>query len=153
MPEAGGQVHRGPPTWLARLRYTPLHPAAMLAEIHRVLRPGGRLFFSMPFLYPIHDAPHDYQRWTRYGLRRSLADAGFCIRRFQRTMPAVRVGAMLLALAIAGGAATAARGRWAWMAITAPLVLVVNLAGWLLGVLLPDWEAMAGGYEVEALRP
>lgn len=38
------------------------------AEIHRVLRPGGRLLLSAPFVYPEHCMPYDYQRFTRSGL-------------------------------------------------------------------------------------
>ncbi|KOR29987.1 hypothetical protein TI04_07295, partial [Achromatium sp. WMS2] len=39
-----------------------------LAEIHRVLKPGGRLYLSVPFFYPIHDAPYDFLRFTIHGL-------------------------------------------------------------------------------------
>jgi SAM-dependent methyltransferase len=39
-----------------------------LAQIHRVLRPGGRLLLSAPFVYPEHCMPYDYQRFTRSGL-------------------------------------------------------------------------------------
>ncbi len=44
-----------------------------LAEIHRVLRPGGHLMATVPFVYPVHEAPHDYWRFTHHGLR-SLCD-------------------------------------------------------------------------------
>ena len=45
----------------------------------RVLRPGGHLLLAMPFLYFVHQAPHDYQRLTRYGLERLFGDQPFDI--------------------------------------------------------------------------
>ena len=52
-------------------------PSAMLAEIHRVLRPAGHLVLSVPFTWHIHDEPHDYWRFTEFGLRRVLERGGF----------------------------------------------------------------------------
>lgn len=43
-------------------------PFAAVAELHRLLRPGGLLVMSTPFFVPLHDRPHDYFRFTRYGL-------------------------------------------------------------------------------------
>lgn len=43
-------------------------PATAVAEIRRVLRPGGILIGSTPFLLGIHDAPADFWRFTRSGL-------------------------------------------------------------------------------------
>src|SRR3546814_17726008 len=51
-------------------------PDAVLAEVARVLVPGGIAEFTMPYFYPIHDAPYDYQRWTRHGWSRSLGPVG-----------------------------------------------------------------------------
>lgn len=39
-----------------------------LKEIARVLKPGGACIVEVPFFYPLHDQPFDFQRWTRYGL-------------------------------------------------------------------------------------
>jgi len=49
----------------------------VLSETNRVLRPGGKLFLSVPFIYPIHDAPNDYWRFTQFGLSDVLARNGF----------------------------------------------------------------------------
>ncbi len=49
-------------------------PAEVVAEVHRVLRPGGRFVCSVPFIYVIHGDPHDYWRFTAQGLRHLLRD-------------------------------------------------------------------------------
>jgi SAM-dependent methyltransferase len=47
-------------------------PQRAIDEMWRVLRPGGTLLLTTRFLFPIHDAPHDYFRFTKYGLRHLL---------------------------------------------------------------------------------
>jgi SAM-dependent methyltransferase len=39
-----------------------------MAEIARVLRPGGHALVTVPFLYPTHEAPYDFWRYTHHGL-------------------------------------------------------------------------------------
>ncbi len=39
-----------------------------VAEIHRVLRPGGHAIVTVPYLYPTHEAPYDFRRFTHFGL-------------------------------------------------------------------------------------
>lgn len=43
-------------------------PALVLKEVHRVLKPGGRVFSVIPFMQPFHASPHDYQRYTLPGI-------------------------------------------------------------------------------------
>jgi SAM-dependent methyltransferase len=47
-------------------------PQKAIDEIFRVLEPGGELLLTTRFLFPIHDAPHDYFRFTKFGLRHLL---------------------------------------------------------------------------------
>ncbi len=55
-------------------------PAAALAEIARSLAPGGMLLIAAPHEWEVHQAPHDYFRYTRYGLQYLLEKSGFEVR-------------------------------------------------------------------------
>jgi SAM-dependent methyltransferase len=55
------------------------NPAACMAEIARVLRPSGALIMNVPFLYWIHEQPHDYFRYTEFTLKRLVSESGFSL--------------------------------------------------------------------------
>jgi SAM-dependent methyltransferase len=61
---------------LSMVTYFP-EPGALVAEAHRVLRPGGTLLLEFTQMAPLHDEPHDYFRFTRYGASHLLERAGF----------------------------------------------------------------------------
>jgi SAM-dependent methyltransferase len=52
-------------------------PGKIIQEVLRVLKPTGRFFFTVPFLWPIHDPPQDQHRLTPFALERLFRDAGF----------------------------------------------------------------------------
>lgn len=49
-------------------------PHIGIQNIYKTLKPGGRLILTTPFIFPIHDQPYDYYRYTKYGLKHLLAD-------------------------------------------------------------------------------
>lgn len=48
-------------------------------EISRLLRPGGKVLVSVPFVYILHEEPHDYYRYTKFALQRFVENAGLTV--------------------------------------------------------------------------
>lgn len=53
------------------------NPEIVLKEVSRVLKPGGVFFFTVPFLWNLHEIPHDEYRYTPFSLERHLKQSGF----------------------------------------------------------------------------
>lgn len=45
-------------------------PFIFWREAYRILAPGGKIVLGVPFLYWLHEEPHDYFRYTKHRLRR-----------------------------------------------------------------------------------
>jgi SAM-dependent methyltransferase len=52
-------------------------PRAVLTELFRVLKPGGKLIYTGPFFYEEHEQPYDFFRYTQFGVRQLFTEAGF----------------------------------------------------------------------------
>lgn len=128
-------------------------PATVVAEIRRVLRSGGRLWMSMPFLYPLHDAPHDFQRYTSEGLRRDIEREGLQVVSLRPSGNAIRTAGLIAALAVAGGVRTAGGALVLLAPAAALLVLAINLSAFALSLFWPDWSAISAGHDLEGRKP
>lgn len=106
-------------------------PTLALREAGRVVKPTGTVFVSTPFLYPVHDAPADYQRWTPYGLQRLAQACGLGITSFQSLGTPLESGALLWNLSLAWEAMEAGLPgrvfRAALAAVTIPLANLLAL--------------------------
>lgn len=58
---------------IAVLEHTP-NPALSVAEMHRILKPGGKVLCFVPFVQGFHASPHDYSRLTSEGLKLLFSD-------------------------------------------------------------------------------
>lgn len=54
-------------------------PIELWREMHRILRATGKVMVCVPFLYPLHEVPHDYFRYTEFALRRFAESTGFVV--------------------------------------------------------------------------
>lgn len=53
------------------------HPQKAISEMYRVLKPGGFALVTVPQLNELHEEPHDYFRYTCFGLKTICEEVGF----------------------------------------------------------------------------
>jgi len=66
-------------------------PDLFLKEINRVLKPGGKLLLSVPFVWDEHEQPYDFARYSSFGLKHLLQENNFTIEKHIKTLPDIRV--------------------------------------------------------------
>lgn len=118
-------------------------PHQAIDNMRASLRDGGRLILTVPFMFPIHSAPHDFFRYTRHGLEvllREFKDVTID----ERNSWAESFG--VLAVRIARG-----RGRRGVAAAVVPVVVASYPLLRAVGKLLPAGE-ITTGYNVVASR-
>jgi SAM-dependent methyltransferase len=130
-------------------------PQRAIDEMFRVLEPGGTLLLTTRFLFPIHDAPHDYFRFTKYGLRHLLRR--FDILELQEETDAVGTLAVLLqrlGMQAQTLRRTPLRGIWLVAAQAArPFSFLITQEFGDSRRLRPETGIMTSGYHVACRKP
>jgi SAM-dependent methyltransferase len=110
-------------------------PDAFLAEAHRVLVPGGQLLLTMPFVWDEHEQPHDFARYSSFGIRHLLEKHGFRLLALHKSgadlSVVLQTWGMYVYKAVAPGTG------WLKLGTAGLLTLPVNLIGQLLIPLCP----------------
>lgn len=122
------------------------NPENFVSECHRLLRPGGRLYLTTPFMWHIHEAPADYYRYTKYGLEYLVESAGFEVESIRETVGFWTVRALKLNYHVMQ------RFRGILGYLLAPLLMLNQVGGQLLDRV--DFDAdETGGYVLTASKP
>jgi SAM-dependent methyltransferase len=120
-------------------------PGVAVAEMARVAKPGARLLLVVPHEWEVHQHPHDYWRFTRFGVERLLRENGWRVERLEAAGGYFR----LLSRRLMNGLQFAPRWIMPLMAlVVVPLALAV---GWLDG--LDERKDYTLGYVCVARRP
>ncbi len=131
-------------------------PDQCLAEIYRTLKTGGSLTIQVPFLYPVHDAPLDYHRWTRFGLLRAAERHGYTVSKEDTLGHPLESAALLTNIALSKTVLNWLRRRniLGLTALLLPVaVLVINLAAWTGARLSKPEPLMPFGYRMIWEKP
>ncbi|MCF6158626.1 MAG: class I SAM-dependent methyltransferase [wastewater metagenome] len=116
------------------------NPVEFLNEIYRVLKPGGTLLMTVPFVWDEHEQPNDFARYTSFGLRYILKKSGFEIIEYRKSIYDIRVIFQLLNSYIYKKIAT--KNVYANLAITIFFISPFNILGELLSKVLPRNEGL-----------
>jgi SAM-dependent methyltransferase len=96
-------------------------PSVFIGELARICRPGGIVILGVPYLYPIHEAPHDYCRHTEFSLRRLCDRAGLEVLELRPYGGGVQAVAVLFLKLIGGWSRV--------MMVVEPVVRRLSLSG------------------------
>lgn len=110
------------------------NPPRFLAEVNRVLRPGGWLVLAVPFAWDEHEQPHDFARYSSFGLKAVLDTAGFEVVAQRKTLADGRVLFQLLNAYLYKVTLTRRPrvNRLITLVLLAPVSLAGIAAGWML---------------------
>ncbi len=75
-------------------------PQQCVKEVARILIPNGKLILQVPFLYPLHDVPLDFHRWTKYGFENLFKDTGLTVIAIDSTGKPIETAGVMLNIAL-----------------------------------------------------
>ncbi|OAD19740.1 methyltransferase type 11 [Candidatus Thiomargarita nelsonii] len=116
-----------------------------------MLKPSGTFVLQVPFIYPLHDAPLDFHRWTQHGLQKIVQKYGFIIRQQIQIGKPLETAGLLVNIAISKTILNwlQQKNPALILGILAPVVVLsVNLLCWLFSLISPMDDIMPHSYRL-----
>lgn len=116
------------------------NPQILLAEMHRVLKPEGRLIVSLPFVWQEHEEPYDFFRFTRFGITELLTQVGYKVDSVIKDTGTIEALAITLNAYVISNLVPPIRGCWVpfSVGICFPIQVIALILQWA----LPDRGAL-----------
>ncbi len=112
------------------------NPDEFLNEINRVLKQGGYILLTVPFVWDEHEQPYDFARYSSFGLKSIFEKHGFKVRKQIKSVPNIKVLFQLLNGYIYKKTHT--KNGFINLLITAILISPFTLMGLILGLVTPN---------------
>lgn len=128
-------------------------PKKAIAIFYRILRPGGRVFLTTNFFYQNHMAPHDYYRFTKYGLAYLGESCGFIVEHIKPQGGIFHVLSYILTtMSIRLFLKGHAKSYYLYLLLFSPLIALLNLIAYALDFLDKEKEITIN-YEIIYRKP
>lgn len=89
-------------------------PLLIIKEMKRVLKPDGILFFTVPFLWNLHEVPHDHYRYTPFALQKLFNESGLQVELYAHGGWNMSM-AQMIGMWVVATKKGAKRKRWSWL--------------------------------------
>ena len=110
-----------------------------LDEINRVLKPGGKLLFSCPFVWNEHEQPYDYARYTSFALQHLLEKHGFKLVKLIKTTTFIETIFQVFTLYLFENCLP--KNKFLKYILVPVLLFPIHALGIFLSLILPDNES------------
>jgi SAM-dependent methyltransferase len=128
-----------------------IDPNALILEMFRVIKPGGALILSLPFVWQEHEEPYDFLRFSSFGISNSLNKVGFEIISISKDTSAIESLAVLFNVYIINNLVPPLRGFG--ILITLLICLPIQLLALVMKKLLPDQGKLYLNLIITARKP